>query len=518
LSNQRHVRSRSNQPAFNSGLDANGSSSARLSQAGTQDAKPRPQLSRLYSQNSKLKDRFSGKSVLILGLAREGESLARFLAREGAQVTVTDSAPAEQLADRVHRLQDGLRAPGSLRLVLGADHPELADSVEAFFVSPGVPENSPVYRAATAAGLQPQSMTTLFFELCPGQIVGVTGSSGKTTTAGLIGHVLATARRDVVVGGNIGDPMLDLLPQISAQTVVVLELSSFQLSILRRSPRIAVVTNITPNHLDRHSTMAEYVAAKRHIVDHQLPADFAVLNAGDNDVAQFARTTSAEIRWFGESIEESGACIRDGLLTLRSESGERAVMPVSDVPLRGRHNVENVLASLATAAILDVEMVEMAAGVRTYCPPAHRLQTVGDHDGVLYVDDSIATSPARASVALNAFDAPILLIAGGRDKRLPWEEFARLVAEKTIALFLMGEAAPHIESAVLEHVSASGSLRSDAIRRCDSLADAVDSASKVARPGDVVLLAPACTSFDMFTDYEERGVAFAHAVEALNAA
>jgi UDP-N-acetylmuramoylalanine--D-glutamate ligase len=363
-------------------------------------------------------------------------------------------------------------------------------------------------------------MTTLFFERCPGPIVGVTGSSGKTTTTGLIGHILRCAGREAVVGGNIGDPMLDLLDVIGPQTVVVLELSSFQLSLLRQSPHIAVVTNISPNHLDRHGTMADYVAAKRHIVEHQSPGDYAVLNVRDETAPEFARATPAQLRWFGSPAGSmsAGATTRAGQIGLVDGATFMAVMACADVPLLGRHNVENVLAALAATAVLEIEPEAMAAAVPTYRPAPHRLQPVGDRDGVLYIDDSIATSPARALVALEAIDAPILLIAGGRDKKLPWDEFAEMVVQKARALLLIGESAPIIERAVRARIGATSRLSENAILRCESLWEAVSSASRMAVPGEVVLLSPGCASYDMFRDFEERGTLFIRAVEALNVA
>lgn len=461
------------------------------------------------------------KTVLILGLAREGVSLARYFAGRDARVTVTDSAPEERLGKSIRALGDA-----SVRLELGAHHPELVDQADAFFVSPGVPETNPVYRAAVSARLPVQSMTTLFFDRCPGIIVGITGSSGKTTTTGLIGHILRRCGRDVAVGGNIGDPMLDLLPRIGPDTIAVLELSSFQLSLVRRSPHIAVVTNISPNHLDRHGTMEDYILAKRHIVEHQKPDDYAVLNAQDGEAGTFEWATSGQVHWFGLGADVSrGAAVRNGWVGIVRDGGFVPVMACADIPLLGRHNVENVLAALAAADILRVDPERMAGGVRTFRPAPHRLQLVGERNGVCYVNDSIATSPARALVALQAFDAPILLIAGGRDKNLPWQEFAAAVVQKARALYLIGEAASLIERAVraelaqgLSAASGLARLRPEAIFPCASLAEAVAAAGALALPGEVVLLSPGCASYDMFADFEERGARFARAVEALDAA
>lgn len=458
---------------------------------------------------------FSDKRALILGLAREGDSLARFLAERGARVTVTDVASSRALDARAR----GLSELG-VRLVLGGQHPGLVGDADLFFVSPGVPEDNPIYLAAIEVGLEIQSMSTLFFDLCPGSIVGVTGSSGKTTTTGLIGEILACAGVDAVVGGNIGDPMIGLLAKIGTDTVVVLELSSFQLSILGRSPHISVVTNITPNHLDRHGTMEGYIAAKRSIVAHQTSADFAVLNASDAHAMDFARGTQGTIRWFGESIGgREGADVENGAAGVFAGGEFHPVVPIDEIPLLGAHNVENVLAAIAATAILGVRHSAMAAAVRRYRTPAHRLQTVRERAGVRYVDDSIATSPARAAVALQAISDPVILIAGGRDKSLPWDDFARLVPQKARALFLIGEAAPLIESAVMPHLGGpERTLDAGAIHRCSTLCDAVAQAAGLARPGDVVLLSPGCASYDMFADYEERGAVFVRAVEALDAA
>lgn len=453
-------------------------------------------------------------SILILGLAREGASLARFLDERGARVTVTDTASPEVLAARIRGL------PPGVRVVAGGDHPELVADTDRFFVSPGIPETNPVYRAAVGQGLAVESMTTHFFDICSSPILGITGSSGKTTTTALIGHILKTDGRDVVVGGNIGSPMLELLPSISLSTLVVLELSSFQLDLLRRSPHIAVVTNISPNHLDRHETMEKYVAAKRHIVDHQTPHDVCVLNAGDESSREFAASTPAETALFGEDLDIArGATTRNGQVGVIRRGTFYPVIAEADIPLVGKHNLENVLAAVAATSIVDVEPGVMASAIRSFQAPPHRLELVREKAGVRYIDDSIATSPARAAVALRAISSPVLLIAGGRDKHLPWDEFARLAAKKVRALFLIGEAAALIEEAIRPYLASGvGKLTAEHVHRCASLRAAVQAADRLAMPGDVVLLSPACTSYDMFHDFEERAAAFVQAVEALDAA
>jgi UDP-N-acetylmuramoylalanine--D-glutamate ligase len=451
-----------------------------------------------------------GNRVLILGLAREGESLARYFAGLGMDVTVTDVAPAERLQSRLRALERY-----RVRTALGAHHAELVTEADVLYVSPGVPETNPVYKAAVERDLPIRSMTTLFFDLCPGRIVGITGSSGKTTTTGLIGAILSRAGKDVVVGGNIGLSMLDLLPSVGRETIVVLELSSFQLQLLKRSPHVAVVTNVTPNHLDRHGTRESYIAAKRAIVEHQSAGDWAVLNAADPIVAEFACATPAATRWFGLSAEH-GATARDGVAGLSAAGDFTPVLPIDRIPLLGRHNLENVLAAVAASAIFDADPADMRAAIEQFQPAPHRLQTVAERDGVRFIDDSIATSPARALVGLEAIDSPVLLIAGGRDKRLPWDEFAEIARRRVRLLFLIGESAGQIEEAV--GVSRLPGDTLEGVVRCASLEEAVEGAARSARPGDTVLLSPACTSYDMFADYEERGMAFTRAVERVYAA
>ena len=455
----------------------------------------------------------AGNRAVVLGLAREGVALASYLSTHGAHVTATDRGREDGLRERLAVLEDT-----AVRVVVGGDHPELVAGADTLFVSPGVPDSNAVYAAALEQGIPVESMTTLFFELCPGPIVGVTGSSGKTTTTGLIGHMARTAGLDIVVAGNIGDPMIETLDSIGPHTTVLLELSSFQLELLRRSPHISVVTNISPNHLDRHGTMNAYIDAKLRIVTHQSGEDHAVLNRCDPVAPTFARATPAQVHWFGPEAER-GATVDRGMVSLIEDDRLTPVISEEHIPLLGRHNVDNVLAATATGALLGLEPEAMAGAIRTFRPAPHRLETVAQVRGVTYVNDSIATTPARAKVALDAIATPVVLIAGGRDKHLPWEAFARKIAERVRVLLLIGEAAPQIEMAVRDALGNQGaSLEPRNIRHCASLPAAVEEAGRLAHPGDTVLLSPACTSYDMFSNFEERGRVFAVAVEELHAA
>lgn len=453
----------------------------------------------------------AGKRILILGLAREGVSLARALVQRGAQVTVTDAAQRDVLLSRLHALQ-GLDIPSHF----GRAHTDLVHDTDILFVSPGAPESNPVYLAARQAGIPVESMTTLFFDECRARIIGVTGSSGKTTTTGLIGHIVRAAGRDVVVGGNIGDPMLDLLPHINDHTLVVLELSSFQLTLLRQSPWCSVVTNISPNHLDRHITMDEYVAAKQHIAAYQNRGDSIVLNANDDLARLFAAASAAQPHWFGLSHDhDNGSVCRDDQLGLIESGVFHAVIDVGDVPLLGRHNLENVLAATAVAGVLGIPGDQIAEAIRSFTPAKHRLQLVLEREGVRFVDDSIATSPARAAVALEAITGDVLLIAGGRDKHAPWDVLAALIVQRVRAVYLIGEAKETIAEALQKASCASGKVvQAGYVTFCPSLEDAVHRARSRAIPGDTILLSPACASYDMFADFEARGDAFARAAEA----
>jgi UDP-N-acetylmuramoylalanine--D-glutamate ligase len=312
--------------------------------------------------------------------------------------------------------------------------------------------------------------------------------------------------RHVFVGGNIGRPLLGKLEEITEHSWVVMELSSFQLEPLRVSPHIALVTNVTPNHLDRHPTMEAYWAAKGQILAHQSPTDWAVLNADDAWSRQYE--PCGQVLRFSLEARVKGAYLRGTQLVL----GDEVLIDASEVPLRGRHNLANVLAAAATASAAGVSREAMQAAIKAFKGVPHRLQTVAEHHGVIYVDDSIATAPERSIAALRAYHEPIVLIAGGRDKHLPMEEWARLIAERVKHVVLVGEMSDLVERALDEVAPAYR-----AITHTRTMDEAVRAAAAVAQTGDVVLLSPGGTSYDMYTDFEERGRDFARAARELSA-
>ncbi len=487
---------------------------------------------------------FGGCRTLIIGLGREGTALARFLVEHGAQVTVTDSKPAEQLTGALAALA-GL----PVALALGGHPPELLDAADIVFVSPGVPLEIPLLAEARRRGTPLSSETRLFTRLCPAPVIGITGSSGKTTTTALVGKILEAGGRRTWVGGNIGQPLIGHADEIAPGDAVVMELSSFQLeffgawpgarkqrSILLDprgwSPQIAAITNITPNHLDRHPTMQDYIAAKAHILTEQKPNDVAVLNLDDSVTRQMGEeilrcaqndrcsapqdgggSSKRRVVWFSlVDIVEEGAFLRGTELVLRMAECEAVVCRADEVKLIGRHNLANLLTACALTGAVGAPVEAMRRVATTFAGVEHRLELVRERDGVRWYNDSIATSPERAAAELRAFDTPIVLLAGGRDKHLPWQEFAALARRKVRHLILFGEAAGLIAQAMQADSEAEQICQ---VHQAGTLEGAVEMAAQLVRPGDVVLLSPGGTSFDAYRDFVARGEHFRKLVKAL---
>ena len=453
--------------------------------------------------------------VAVIGLGVENLPLVRYLVAHGARVLAADRKTPEQLgpaAEELRRL--------GVRLLLGEGYLDALGEAEVAFVTPGIPKHLPAIEAARRAGVIVTGQTDLFMRLCPAPIVGITGSSGKTTTTTLVGRMLQGTGRPVFVGGNIGEPLIQRLGEIGPEAWVVLELSSFQLETTGVSPHVAVVTNVTPNHLDVHPSMEAYVAAKTRIVAFQGPSDFAVLNAEDPITVEMARRTAAQVHWFGRHPRRPGAWLEGDRLVAAVGGPDAAgagpaqeLLRRGEIRLRGEHNVDNVLAA-ATAALCCGAPVEAIREVaRTFQGVPHRLEEVARVDGVLYVNDSIATTPARAIAGLQAFQEPVVLIAGGYDKHLPFDEFARVAARRCRHIVLLGQTADAIAAALRQAEQEGGGGAS--WERVASLEQAVEAARRAARPGDVVLLSPACASYDMFRNFEERGARFRELVRAM---
>jgi UDP-N-acetylmuramoylalanine--D-glutamate ligase len=481
---------------------------------------------------------WQGKRVVILGAARQGTALTRWLIAQGARVTLSDMNATADLTGLGDVLGDHSGSP--LRLVMG-EHPlTLLDGCDVMCLSGGVPIDLPIVLEARRRGIPLNNDAQVFFEVCPAPIIGITGSAGKTTTTTLVGEILKWQvvrgvervtpslaphnAPQVFVGGNIGNPLISDVDTIRPQDFVVMELSSFQLELMTRSPHIACITNITPNHLDRHGTMDAYVAAKRHIIDFQSDDDWQVLCA-DNDVTA-GMNTHARTVWFSTRHEPhgDGAWLDDeGNLRLRVSrvayrAGNESCHPTPytidavichrrELQLMGEHNILNVLAASAICAIAGASVEAMRAVATTFRGVAHRLQLVSDTNGVRWYDDSIATAPERLMAALKCFDQPVILLCGGRDKHLPWDEAAQMMVQRCKHIILFGEMGP----LVADKVEDARRKTQDSGTSCvlhHSLHEAVFEAKAVAQPGDIVLLSPGGTSYDAFKDFAERGDRF----------
>ena len=410
-------------------------------------------------------------TALVVGAARSGVALAGYLVAKGESVRVTDKKGETELGDVLAQL------PAGVDLRLGGYDDSVLAGVDVVYASPGVPWDSHLLNDARRLGIKVSSEIDLFLRLCPGTVVGITGTNGKTTTTALTGAVLAAGERPVLVGGNIGDTVLDRLDEVTRRHWVVLELSSFQLESVEK-PRfhVGVILNITPDHLDRHGTFERYADLKARAIEFAGADDFAVLNGRDGAVRALAPRTRARVVWFDEH------------------------RPLPPMPLPGRHNIENALAAAAVGRIAGLSDEAIGAAIGSFKGVEHRLELVGDWEGVRWYNDSKATNPDAGRVALSAFpDTPLVVIAGGYGSGFelgPWVADALRHAD---AVVLMGATAELLAKELADHPK---------VVRADSLEEAVELAAALARPGGVVLLSPAYKSFDMFKDYEDRGRRF----------
>jgi UDP-N-acetylmuramoylalanine--D-glutamate ligase len=447
------------------------------------------------------------KRVLVVGLGKSGMAAAFFLRDQGARVTVSDSRSAVALANEIPTLLDaGIMVEAGGHGLLTFRRQDL------IVVSPGVPFDTPELKQVRAFGLPIVGELELASRFLQGQIIAITGSNGKTTTTSLIGKIFADAGRATLVGGNIGVPVIELIPRSSVGTVNVLEVSSFQLETVEQfSPHIAVVLNITPDHLDRHGTFANYSATKARITAQQTAADFLVLNGEDPPTQMVAAKTSAQIFWFSgrRPIKQGAFVYGDSILFLPHEGAKaEPVMPVADIPLKGAHNVENVLAAVCAARLDGVSSESIRASVASFKAVEHRLEFVAAVRGVAFYNDSKATNVDATKKALEAFGGGVHLILGGKDKDSDYTELSDLLRERCKVVYTIGSAAEKIErqlAGVVKIVSA------------NTLDAAVAMAARDAADGDTVLLAPACSSFDQFENYEHRGRVFKQLVTQLAA-
>ena len=498
-----------------------------------------PELNLARHHSSSALDGHAGQRVTVLGMARGGLATARFLISAGAHVTMSDLRPAGDLEEAraalegyaaQHAPKNGRRAP--VTFALGGHSPTLLEGTDLLCLSGGVPPTIPIVQSAVEQGIPVSNDGQLTLRHCLAPIIGITGSAGKTTATTLVGRMLEASGFTVHVGGNIGTPLLDRLDQIKPGDKVVMELSSFQLELFDRSPAIAGLLNVTPNHLDRHPSMSHYAAAKARILQFQSPGDTCVLGADDaftgnwlsrgkcqiaegpGQPAVYFPIRSAPVGFSVESELENGAFLSgDELIWRKPGMPDQTICHVDEVTLRGRHNLANILAAACLAGAAGGDLAGMRAVATSFEGVSHRLEVVRVQDGVTWINDSIATAPERTMAALRSFHEPIVLLAGGRDKNLPWDECAALMHQQARLVVLFGEAAPLIAESLERSRQRTGCSTTATL--CTSLEEAVDTAAAMAQSGDVILLSPGCTSFDAYVDFAARGHHYKSLVEAL---
>src|ERR1700730_2789786 len=435
------------------------------------------------------------RRVLVVGLARTGVATALFCAARGAKVTATDARTENAIGEALAQLRGA-----GVHLELGGHREKTFLEQDLVIPSPGVPGDAPLLEAARAKGVAIWSEIELADRFLKGRLIGITGTNGKTTTTSLIEHILKTAGVPTILAGNIGTPLIARVEQTNDNTITVVELSSFQLELIDTfRPDISVFLNLTPDHLDRHHTLEAYGAAKARIFENQTESDSAVLNADDPATRPYA-PAKPQVFWFSRKQRVAqGAFVRENEIMFRQDGKDEVVLKLQDISLAGAHNIENVLAAVAAGRLTGASAAEIAVGVRSFAGVEHRLEFVAEIGGVRYYNDSKATNVDATLKALDAFSGRILIVLGGKDKGSDYTVLQKPLREKAILALLIGAASEKIEEQI------AGSV---AIERAGTIQRAVEIASQAARPGDVVLLAPACASFDQFQNYEHRGRVF----------
>jgi UDP-N-acetylmuramoylalanine--D-glutamate ligase len=443
------------------------------------------------------------KRVLVVGLGKSGVASALFLKARGAQVTVSDSKTEDLLREEIPLLLDH-----GIAVETGGHGERTFREQDLIVVSPGVPVDAPPLVQARAHGENVIGEIELAALFLPGPIVAITGSNGKTTTTTLAGEIVAAGGFTTLVGGNIGTPAISLVDRATPQSITVLEVSSFQLETIQTfRPKVAVVLNVTPDHLDRHRTFKIYVDAKARIFENQRGDDFAVLNADDPTCVELAARTRSKVFWFSRKKEvQQGSYVRDGRILFRDDRGQREVMLASEIPLKGDHNVENVLAAVAVGALIGCRAEQIRTAVRDFKAVEHRLEYVATVRGVEYYNDSKATNVDATIKALESFPTNIHIILGGKDKGSDYTVLNDLLRKRVKVVYTIGAAAEKIES----HIKGAAE-----VVHAETLENAIHKAASNAQQGDIVLLAPACASFDQFKSYEHRGRVFKEVVRSL---
>ena len=443
-----------------------------------------------------------GKRVLVIGLARTGVATALFCADRGAVVTAADTRSADELGDCVSNLREA-----GVQLQLGGYADAILHGQELVVPSPGVSADSPLLIKAREMKITLWSEIELAYRFLRGRLIGITGSNGKTTTTTLVDHILRDAGLSTVLAGNIGTPLIAQVKETNGTTITVAELSSFQLELIETfRPNISVLLNLTPDHLDRHKTFTSYAAAKARIFENQTEEDAAIINL-DDAASREIDPPRPQVFWFSRKTNvEQGAFVKNGKIIFRRNGQEEEILNFDEIPLPGAHNLENVLAATVAARLAGAQSAQIAEAIRSFTGVEHRIEFVAKILGVSYYNDSKATNVDATLKALGAFPGRIIVILGGKDKDSDYTQLRTALREKAILALLIGGAAEKIDKQI------EGSV---ATMRSGTLEDAVIFAAQAAHSGDIVLLAPACASFDQFQNYEHRGRVFKELVHRL---
>jgi UDP-N-acetylmuramoylalanine--D-glutamate ligase len=443
-----------------------------------------------------------GKRVLVVGMGKSGIASALFLADHGARVAVSDTKSEEELHHEIPQLLDR-----GIEVQAGYHAERLFKEQELIVISPGVPYDVPQLVQARQAGIPVIGEVELASRYLKGHTVAITGSNGKTTATSLVGEIIATGGKKTLVGGNIGTPAISFVDEATDDAWIVLEVSSFQLETIETfHPQIAVVLNVTPDHLDRHRTFENYAAAKSRIFENQVATDFTVLNADDKTCFAMAENTKAQVYWFGRQHSvERGGFVRGESIVWTDGRREQTIMRTSDIGLKGAHNLENVLGAICAGMLAGVDPADIRRAVAAFRAVEHRLEFVANVRGVAYYNDSKATNVDATIKALESFPGRIHLILGGKDKGSDYSVLNSLLSERVVRVYTIGAAATKIES----------QIKGAPIVSSGTIDNAVRQASEQATAGDIVLLAPACASFDQFMSYEHRGRVFKDLVRQL---
>jgi UDP-N-acetylmuramoylalanine--D-glutamate ligase len=449
----------------------------------------------------------NNKRVLVVGLGKSGVASALFLKKHGARVSVSDTKSGDELRNEIPVLLDH-----GITVETGGHGERTFRGQDLIVVSPGVPVDAPPLVQARSLGETVIGEIELAAQFLPGPIVAITGSNGKTTTTTLAGEIMAAAGFSSLVGGNIGTPAISLAEQARPETVIVLEVSSFQLETIQTfRPKVAVVLNVTPDHLDRHRTFEIYADAKARILENQQAEDFAVLNADDATCVAMAARTKAQVFWFSRHKEvQHGAWVREGKILFRDSAGQKEILQVSEISLKGAHNLENILAAVCAGVLMGCAPEKIRQAVRDFKAVEHRLEFVTTVNGVDYYNDSKATNVDATIKALESFPSNIHLILGGKDKGSDYSVLNDLLRQRVKRVYTIGAAAAKIESQIV-----SSKTGGPEVIHAETLENALRKAHAVAQPRDIVLLAPACASFDQFKSYEHRGQVFKEIVRGL---